>query len=131
MEGTYSRWSSIFWQASYHLSPNSKAYVNQVLSKLDKSRLHLSSPVESLTRLKNKVLLKTATGISEDYDHVILACHSDDAMRILRNGEGIEDGQGITLEEEKILGAFQWNRNEVVLHSDVRVSFSISSSRIG
>ncbi|KAG6898399.1 hypothetical protein C0992_004110 [Termitomyces sp. T32_za158] len=112
------------------LKGGSKAYVNQVLSKLDRSRLHISSPVESLTRLKNsKILLKTTTGISETYDHVILACHSDDAIRILRKGEGIEDGQGITLEEEKILGAFQWNRNDVVLHSDVRLMPSLGRTK--
>ncbi|KAG6810251.1 hypothetical protein H0H93_015101, partial [Arthromyces matolae] len=97
----------------------SKAYVNEILSKLDKSRLHLSTPVESLTRLEgSQILLKTSTGSFEHYDHVILACHSDDAMRILRNGEGVEGGTGITLEEERVLGAFRWIRNEVVLHSD-------------
>ncbi|KAH0585845.1 hypothetical protein H2248_007134 [Termitomyces sp. 'cryptogamus'] len=104
------------------LNGGSKVYVKQILSKLEKSRLHLSSPVESITRLSNsKILLKTTTGISETYEHVILACHSDDAVRILRNGEGIEGGQGITPAEEKILSAFQWNKNEVVLHSDVRL----------
>ncbi|KAG6877698.1 hypothetical protein C0993_005023 [Termitomyces sp. T159_Od127] len=116
---TQSSPSADFWEAFL-------AYIERwkVLSKLDKSRLHISSPVESLTRLKNsKILLKTATGISETYDHVILACHSDEAIRILRNGEGIEDGQGITSEEERILSAFQWNRNEVVLHSDVRAQY--------
>ncbi|KAG6919230.1 hypothetical protein DXG01_008026 [Tephrocybe rancida] len=100
----------------------SKAYVDQILSKLSETRLHLSSPVQSLTRLsESKLLLKTRTGISETYDHVILACHSDDAVRILRNGEGIKGGRGITPQEEKILDAFQWNRNEVVLHSDDRL----------
>ncbi|KAG6854296.1 hypothetical protein C0991_008545 [Blastosporella zonata] len=96
--------------------------VTLILSKLGASHLHLSSPVESLTRLDgSQILLRTSTGVSEKYDHVILACHSDDALRILRNGEGIEGGRGVTPQEEKILGKFQWNKNEVVLHSDVRL----------
>ncbi|KAF8074010.1 amine oxidase [Lyophyllum atratum] len=106
----------------------SKAYVNQILTNLNKSRVHLSSPVQSLTRLSNgsggttsQILLKTSTGVSEIYDHVILACHSDEAVRILRKGEGVEGGHGISPLEEEILSSFQWNRNEVVLHSDVRL----------
>lgn len=50
----------------------------------------------------------------EVYDHVILACHSDTALEILRAGN-------VTETEERILRSFQWSRNEVVLHSDVSV----------
>ncbi|KAG5653758.1 hypothetical protein H0H81_010845 [Sphagnurus paluster] len=110
------------------LKGGSKIYVNQILSKLDTTHLHLSSPIQSLTRLgassstgSPQILLKTTTGLSEIYDHVILACHSDDAIRILRNGKGVEGGSGISPLEESILGSFEWNRNEVVLHSDVRL----------
>ncbi|KAF5377876.1 hypothetical protein D9615_006709 [Tricholomella constricta] len=109
------------------LKGGSKSYVNQILSNLDESHLHLSAPVRSLTRLSeggtnaSQILLRTSSGISETYDHIILACHSDEAIRILRNGEGIEGGSGITPREETILGLFTWNRNEVVLHSDVRL----------
>ncbi|RDB14864.1 hypothetical protein Hypma_016412 [Hypsizygus marmoreus] len=104
------------------LKGGSKAYVNQILSTLPHSQLHLSTPVASITRLNasSKVLLKTEGGANEEYDHVILACHSDDAVRILRAGAG-ESGSGITPDEERILGAFRWSRNEVVLHSDVRL----------
>ncbi|KAL0058257.1 hypothetical protein AAF712_015081 [Marasmius tenuissimus] len=59
-----------------------------------------------------KVTLTTASGETEEFDHVILACHSDTALKILRAG------QGVTEEEERILGLFQWNKNESVLHHD-------------
>ncbi|KAK1236106.1 hypothetical protein PQX77_000650 [Marasmius sp. AFHP31] len=59
-----------------------------------------------------KVTLATASGETEEFDHVILACHSDTALKILRAG------QGVTEEEERILGLFQWNKNESVLHHD-------------
>lgn len=48
------------------------------------------------------------------YDHVILACHSDAALEILRAGD-------ISEEEERILSQFDWSRNEAVLHSDEKV----------
>ena len=56
-------------------------------------------------------MLTTAGNEHIEYDHVILACHSDTALEILRAGE-------ITEEEERILSQFDWNHNEAVLHSD-------------
>lgn len=60
------------------------------------------------------MLLTTEHGDIFAYDHVILACHSDTALDILRAGN-------IAEEEERILNHFSWNRNEVILHSDTRV----------
>ena len=51
----------------------------------------------------------------EAYDHVILACHSDMALDILRGGN-ISDA------EERILRSFKWTRNDAVLHSDISAS---------
>lgn len=58
-------------------------------------------------------------GKVELFDHVIMACHSDDSLRILNEGGGVSD------EERRILGGFRWNRNEVVVHSDETVSNSL------
>jgi predicted NAD/FAD-binding protein len=97
-------------------------YVNKILSKLPETQLHLSTPIVSATTRqiadssKPKVVLKTQEGDEIEYDHVIFACHSDTALEILEAGN-------ITLEEDRILGMFEWNRNEVVLHSDPTVSF--------
>ncbi|KAF8886197.1 hypothetical protein BD779DRAFT_1611807 [Infundibulicybe gibba] len=80
----------------------SQKYVSAILAKLPKSQLHLSTPVLSLSNMKDGpatfVDLTTAAG-TEMYDRVILACHSDAALRILRaNGNP-------TQEQEEILGA--------------------------
>ncbi|KAK7443219.1 hypothetical protein VKT23_015816 [Stygiomarasmius scandens] len=83
------------------LPGGSKQYVNEILNKLPKNQIHLSTPVHSVTTLKNddpaktKVVLKTASGISEIYDHVIMACHSDETLRILKAG-GLEQDTGIS-----------------------------------
>lgn len=109
--------------------------MNTIIAALPPSQLHLSTPVTSLTTVlppelaagsghavSPKVTLTTADGQSATYDHVILACHSDAALSILRAG-GKEGGAGggITHDEERILGKFRWNKNVAVLHSDVRV----------
>ena len=87
-----------------------------ILSELDSNALHLSSPVHSVQTLESgKVLLTTASGKSEEYDHVVMACHADVSLKILR------EGGGVTREEEQILGGFQWNKNVAVIHSDPMV----------
>jgi hypothetical protein len=37
----------------------------------------------------------------------------------------LENGGGPTVEEEEILGSFEWSKNEAVLHWDQRVSFGV------
>ena len=61
-------------------------------------------------------MLVTAAGTHEEFDHIIFACHTDDALRIL------DAGSGATPEERDILGAFRWAKNDVWLHSDESVS---------
>ncbi|KAL5524666.1 hypothetical protein ACEPAF_9811 [Sanghuangporus sanghuang] len=90
----------------------SKVYVDKIAGGLKKDYLHLASPVVSVKLLSSDNLeLKTANDRTELFDHVILACHSDTALRILRAGN-------ISSEEERILSKFKWNKNEAVLHSD-------------
>jgi predicted NAD/FAD-binding protein len=72
--------------------------------------------VHAVSSSEGKATLVTATGKRETFDHVIFACHSDDALRIL------DAGGGATPEEREILGTFGWNRNEIWLHSDKDVS---------
>jgi hypothetical protein len=91
--------------------------VDTVLSALPPGALRLSSPVHSVRTLESgKVLLTTVGGKSEEYDHVVMACHADASLAILRAGGGV------TNEEESILGGFQWNKNVAVIHSDPKVS---------
>jgi predicted NAD/FAD-binding protein len=68
------------------------------------------------------VTLVTESGTSEDYDHVILATHSDTALKILSAG-GL-----VTPLENQILSGFEWTKNEAVLHSDTEVSIVFENS---
>lgn len=118
------RWQVCILSLSFfhpHFLPfHSHKYVNTILSKIPQEQLHLSTSVKSLRNvnedgLRPQVVLRTENGHETTYDHVILACHSDTALEILRAG-------GITDEEDRILGQFSWNHNEVVLHCDENVS---------
>ena len=101
----------------------SKVYIDQVVSKIPRERIHLCSPVSSLKASPDGgVELRILDDQVISYDHVILACHSDTALNILRAGN-------ITSEEGSILSKFRWNTNEAVLHSDTDVSGRFTPSR--
>lgn len=98
--------------------------MDAITSTLPKGCLRLSTKVVSAKTMDSgRVVLTTADGEMEEYDHVILACHSDTSLAILRAG-------GISEVEERIIGGFQWNRNRVVLHSDVKASCSLLPNRL-
>ncbi|KAJ7194229.1 FAD/NAD(P)-binding domain-containing protein [Mycena pura] len=99
------------------LDGGSRVYVNRILSKLPAAKLHLSTPVASVSTQEgtSTVQLTTSDGVSHAYDHVIFACHSDTVLDIL------QAGKGMTADEQNVLGMFQWNRNEAVLHSDTNL----------
>ncbi|KAL0961180.1 hypothetical protein HGRIS_006152 [Hohenbuehelia grisea] len=95
-------------------------YVQTIVSKLASSQLHLSTPIQAVKSQSSneecsQVTLVTADGKQSSYDHVILACHSDTALSLLRSGGGL------TSDEEEILGRVRWNKNVAVLHSDTKL----------
>jgi predicted NAD/FAD-binding protein len=75
-------------------------------------RIRLRTPVQSVKRHGDSVLIRTAKGDVERFDYVFFACHSDQALAIL---------DGPTPEETEILGAFPYQANDVVLHTDTRM----------
>lgn len=76
------------------------------------NHLFLNTKVTKLTNEKNgKVRLHVNDGSSTVYDHVILATHGDQALKI------IEDSA--TADEYSILSNFETSRNTAVLHSDL------------
>ena len=105
---------------------SSHHYVNQILSRLPKSQLHLSTRISRVSQCegekRQKVEVTTNDYEKFVYDHVIFACHSDDVLRILQAGDIREN-------EQQILGSFEWNKNKVVLHSDPSASVFIQIER--
>jgi predicted NAD/FAD-binding protein len=84
----------------------------EALTRQFSDRLRLDTPVESVTRRADHVLVKPRGGQAERFDEVVLATHSDQALALL---------QDATDREHEILGALPYQANEAVLHTDVRL----------
>ncbi|SCV74586.1 BQ2448_7615 [Microbotryum intermedium] len=92
----------------------SHQYVNRILNHLDPAQYHQGYRIESARTggKEGKVVLKDSEGNETEWDHVIFACHADTTLKILENGHGV------TEEEKRILGGFEFSKNRAVLHSD-------------
>lgn len=86
----------------------SREYV-QALSRPFLDRVRLGAPVRWVRRDAQGVTVQTDDGGPERFDHVILACHSDQALRMLADA---------TPREREILGAIPFQANRTVLHTD-------------
>ena len=93
------------------IDTGSKTYIDAVLRGFPASHVFLNTPVQSLTNeADGRVRLHLESGLSEVYDHVILATHGDEAFNIIKSSA--------TDEEKDIMACFHTSLNEVVLHSD-------------
>lgn len=81
----------------------------EALTKPLAERLRLGSPVHSVTRTPDHVLVQSRGADPEPFDEIVLATHSDQALSILTDA---------TDAEREILGAIPYQHNEAVLHSD-------------
>ncbi len=72
-------------------------------------RIRLSSPVRSVLRLPRGVEVTVAGRPAEWFDEVVIAVHSDQALRMLADA---------SVEERSVLGAIRYQKNDVVLHTD-------------
>jgi predicted NAD/FAD-binding protein len=92
-----------------------KHYVAKLLQGIPDARLNM--PVLAVRRVEGSmqnaaaVMLSTAEG-SERFDHVVLACHSDQSLAMLSDA---------TPAERAVLGAIRYHPNRAVLHTDTRV----------
>lgn len=93
----------------YVINGGSQRYM-EALVAATRAVIRLNHPIRQLERTAESVRVIPETGDSETFDHVILACHSDQALSIL--------GGGATPQEREILGAFPYERNDAVLHTD-------------
>lgn len=92
------------------ISGGSRNYVAK-LTEGFRQQIRLKSPVLRVTRSSDSVQIKTAEGEPRSFDHVIFACHSDQALRIL--------GETATSVERELLSQFPYGRNIAVLHTDI------------
>lgn len=87
----------------------SRQYVDRLVSPF-RDRIKLGSAVEWVQRWSERVLVKCRGEEAERFDHVFIACHADQALKILADPSE---------QERKVLGAFSYQSNEAVLHTDI------------
>ncbi|MET3118236.1 putative NAD/FAD-binding protein [Undibacterium sp. GrIS 1.8] len=94
------------WQT---VKGGAKHYVDQMLKELPNR--YLNTPVLAVHRTPKKtVQIQTKDGLQE-FDHVVLATHSDQSLRMLADA---------STNEQTILSAVTYEPNRAVLHTDAR-----------
>ncbi|TVR64263.1 MAG: FAD-dependent oxidoreductase [Candidatus Competibacteraceae bacterium] len=89
----------------------SRNYVGPLTAPF-RDRIRLNCPVEWIRRQPHHVQVKTRHGPVERFDEVVIATHSDQALRLLADPAP---------REREILGAIPYQENEAVLHTDTRL----------
>lgn len=72
-------------------------------------RIRLGTPVTKIVRRASGVEISTRTDAPETFDRVVLAAHSDQALRLLSDPRRAE---------QEILGSIQYQHNTATLHTD-------------
>ncbi len=90
------------------VSGGSAHYV-EAISRPWRDRVRLRAPVRRIERLADGVRVAAEGCGSEDFDEVVIATHSDQALQMLADPSEAE---------REILGAIPYQRNEAVLHTD-------------
>jgi uncharacterized protein len=101
--GNHPRWSTV---------PGGSARYVEAMTRTFKRKVRLQAPVVSIRRDQDSVEIRQRNSEPETFDRVIVATHSDQALRMLSDA---------TPRERELLSAFEYQTNEVALHTDSRV----------
>ncbi len=86
----------------------SRRYVTKLTADY-KDRIRLNTSVRSIRRVPDKVIIEDRQGGRYGYDHVVMACHADQALTMLADADAVE---------KRLLGKFRYERNLAILHDD-------------
>jgi len=86
----------------------SREYVKRLTAPF-RDRIRLNQAVVAVERKPTHVEVQTSDGMTEHYDQLFIATHSDQALGMLADPSE---------QEQSILGAIPYQTNEVVLHTD-------------
>lgn len=89
----------------------SHAYIKAFQSRFQ-GRIELQSGVRAVSRSDTGVTVHLERGTHETFDHVVIATHADQALKLLSDASD---------EERCLLDAWRYSRNHAALHTDVRV----------
>ena len=92
------------------LADGSNSYIDKVLERW-KVDVRLNTQIHCVKRSAENICIQTSVG-EEYFDHVVFACHSDQALALLESASDAE---------ASILGAIRYQNNETILHHDASV----------
>ncbi len=84
-----------------------RSYVGKMAAGI--ADVRLNTPVAAVRRLPQGAVIRVEGAAEERFDDVVLACHSDQALRLLADADA---------GERSLLSAVSWQDNDVVLHTD-------------
>ncbi|MDQ3188397.1 MAG: FAD-dependent oxidoreductase [Pseudomonadota bacterium] len=86
-----------------------RQYVTKICAAL--SNVRVGDAVSAVTRDSSHVTVESRTG-TERFDHVVLACHSDQSLSILKDADN---------KERSVIGEIRYQPNRAWLHTDVNL----------
>lgn len=95
----------------YVIPGGSKQYIQPLIASFQ-DNVHVNCKVQKISRHQDQVTLSFADGSHQQYDEVVLACHSDQALQLLEDASDAECS---------VLGSIPYTDNDVVLHADTRL----------
>ena len=93
----------------WYVVPNGSRSYLAPLCKPFKESIRLNANITGVTRNNDKVQLHFNDAPTENFDEVVIACHSDEALSLLDD---------VSKDEQTILSAMPYSENSVVLHTD-------------
>lgn len=93
----------------WYVVPNgSRSYLAPLCNPF-KDNIQVNADIQGITRSDNKVQIHFKGGIEQEFDEVVIACHSDQALSLLTDA---------TEDEINILSDMPYSTNSVILHTD-------------
>jgi predicted NAD/FAD-binding protein len=92
----------------YVIPKGSRSYLAPLCEPF-KDNIRLDADISGITRNKETVIVHFNNTPSEQFDEIVIACHSDEALSLLNDAS--ED-------ETSVLSAMPYSENSVILHTD-------------
>jgi hypothetical protein len=89
----------------------SRTYVQALHADMTARRFR-NAPVQSVVRMGREVMVHAGGMAPQVYDHVVLACHGDQALKLIATP---------SRQETELLSQFRYSNNIAVLHKDARL----------
>jgi predicted NAD/FAD-binding protein len=93
----------------WYVIPNGSRSYLAPLCEPFKENIIVNAKIKGITRNNSKVQLHFSDGREQNFDEVVIACHSDQALALLTDA---------STDEKTILSAMPYSTNSVILHTD-------------